>query len=175
MNDQENQDQGQAADAVFTGAVEVEGLKHKLAETEKLRDEYLAMAKGVRAEFENYQKRQQRDLQQERRYAQAPFAGDLLPVLDNLDRALEAAAKAGDNSALTQGVRMVMGQFIEILKRHGISRMECVDKPFDPNHHEAVTQIPSADHAPQTVLQAFEQGWLLHDRVLRPAKVAISG
>ncbi len=170
----EAEPQNQPADIVFTDAIEVEGLKHKLAETEKTRDEYLALAKGVRAEFENYQKRQQRDLQQERRYAQLPLASDLLPVLDNLDRALEAAAQAGDNSALTQGVRLVMGQCIELLKRHGINRMECVGNPFDPNHHEAVTQLASPDHPSQTVLQAFEQGWLLHDRVLRPAKVIIS-
>ena len=67
-----------------------------------------------------------------------------------------------------------MGQFVELLKRHGLSRMECVGKPFDPNHHEAVTQMASPDHPSQTILQAFEQGWLLHDRVLRPAKVIIS-
>ncbi len=172
MSEQEPQDQ--PADIIFSEGIEIEGLNHKLAETEKIRDEYLALAKGVRAEFENYQKRQQRDLQQERRYAQLPLASDLLPVLDNLERALEAAAQAGDNSALTQGVRLVMGQFVELLKRHGISRMECVGKPFDPNHHEAVTQMASPDHPSQTVLQAFEQGWLLHDRVLRPAKVIIS-
>ena len=172
MSEQEPQDQ--PADIIFSEGIEIEGLKHKLAETEKIRDDYLALAKGVRAEFENYQKRQQRDLQQERRYAQLPLASDLLPVLDNLERALEAAAQAGDNSALTQGVRLVMGQFVELLKRHGLSRMECVGKPFDPNHHEAVTQMASPDHPSQTVLQAFEQGWLLHDRVLRPAKVIIS-
>ena len=172
MSEQEPQDQ--PPDIIFSEGIEIEGLKHKLAETEKIRDEYLALAKGVRAEFENYQKRQQRDLQQERRYAQLPLASDLLPVLDNLERALEAAAQAGDNSALTQGVRLVMGQFVELLKRHGLSRMECVGKPFDPNHHEAVTQMASPDHPSQTVLQAFEQGWLLHDRVLRPAKVIIS-
>ncbi len=172
MSDNEAHDQ--PADRVFSEGIEIEGLKYKLAETEKIRDEYLAMAKGVRAEFENYQKRQQRDLQQERRYSQLPLASDLLPVLDNLDRALEAAAQAGDNSVLTQGVRLVMGQFVELLKRHGINRMECVGKDFDPTYHEAVTQLASPDYPSQTVLQAFEQGWLLHDRVLRPAKVIIS-
>lgn len=154
---------------------EVEGLRQKLADAEKTRDEYLALAKSARAEFENYQKRQQRDLQQERRYAQAPLAGDLLPAIDNLDRALEAAAKAGDQGPLTQGVKLVMGQVVDVLRRHGIQKVESLNKPFDPNAHEAVTQIPSADVAPQTVIQVLEQGWTMHDRVIRPAKVVISG
>ncbi len=154
---------------------QLEGLRQKLAEAEKTRDEYLTLAKSARAEFENYQKRQQRDLQQERRYAQVPLAGDLLPAIDNLDRALEAAAKAGDQGPLTQGVKLVMGQIVDVLRRHGLQKVEALNKPFDPNTHEAVTQVPSAEVPPQTVIQVLEQGWTMHDRVIRPAKVVISG
>jgi len=154
--------------------LEIEGLKQKLQEVEKVRDDYLTLAKSTRAEFENYQKRQQRDLQIERRYAQVPLASDLLPAIDNLERAIEAASKAGDNGPLTQGVKMVFEQFLGILKRHGVEKMDCLNKPFDPNHHEAVAQFPVPNAPPQTVVQVLELGWTMHDRVIRPAKVAIS-
>jgi molecular chaperone GrpE len=115
----------------------------------------------------------QRDLAQERRFAQAPLAADLLAALDNLERAIDAAKTAGDNGPLTQGVVMVHGQLLDILRRHGITRMEAQGKPFDPNSHQAVMQEPSKE-PPMTVVRVLEQGYLLHDRVLRPARVAVS-
>ena len=141
---------------------------------EKSRDEYLDLAKQGRAEFENYQKRFQRDLAIERLYAQKPLAADLLPALDNLDRAIGAAKQAGDSGALAQGVSLVQALLLDALKRHGVTRMESAGQPFDANRHEAVMQQPSAEHPPQTVLQVLEQGYLLHDRVLRPARVIVS-
>lgn len=171
----ENENPNQEAPETNHFQLEIEGLKQKLAETEKAREEFLNLAKSSRAEFENYQKRQQRDLQQERRFAQVPLATELLPAIDNLERAIEAAAKAGDTGPLAQGVKMVMGQFIDILKRHGVQKMDCLNQPFDPNQHEAVAQFPTANTPPQTVVQVLELGWTMHDRVIRPAKVAISG
>ena len=138
------------------------------------RDQYLDLAQRVRAEFENYQKRSQKDRELERRYACAPLIFDLLPVFDNLERALQAAQQAGETGALVQGVAMVQSQFLEQLKRHGITRIEAQGSPFDPNLHQAVMQQPSAEHEPNTVLQVLEQGFLNHDRVLRPAKVIVS-
>jgi len=149
-------------------------LRGKLAATERARDEYLDLARQVRADFENYQKRSQRDLATERRYAQEPLARDLLPALDNLDRALDAAAKAGDQAALAKGVEMVRSQLLDALRRHGVTRIEAQGQPFDPNKHEAVMQQPGADVPPQTVLQVLEQGYMIHERVLRPARVIVS-
>src|SRR5262245_12663053 len=134
------------------------------------RDKFLEMLQRTRADFDNYQKRMHRDLEQERRYQLAPLAKDLLPALDNLERALEASP--GD-SALTRGVKMVQSQLLETLKRHGITRIEATGRPFDPHLHEAVMQQPSGQPA-GTVLQALEQGYQYHDRVLRPAKVIVS-
>jgi len=150
------------------------------AELEKLqklaaeRDQYLDMAQRVRAEFENYQKRSQKDRELERRYAYTPLIFDLLPVFDNLERTLQAAQQAGEKGALVQGVAMVQTQFLEQLKRHGITRIDAQGKPFDPNLHQAVMQQPSAEVEPNTVLQVLEQGFMNHDRVLRPAKVIVS-
>lgn len=153
---------------------ELQAVREKLQVAEQQREEYANLARQTRAEFENYQKRFQRDLAVERQYAQAPLASDLLPALDNLDRALQAARDSGDKGALVQGVAMVQTQLLDILRRHGVSRIESQGQPFDPNLHQAVMQQPSADLPPQSVLQVLEQGYLLHERVLRPARVIVS-
>ena len=132
------------------------------------------MLKSKTAEFENYQKRTQRDLAQERRYWHAGLALDILPILDNFERAVIAAQQAGETGPLVQGVAMIQAQVLDALKRHGITRIEAQGQPFDPNLHQAVMQQPSADHPPNTVLQVLEQGFMIHDRVLRPARVAVS-
>src|SRR5205807_10201161 len=136
--------------------------------------EYLAQAQRARADFENYQKRLQRDLAQERRYAQAPLAGDLLGALDNLERALAAARQAGETGPLVQGVAMVQNQLLDVLRRHGVSRIDAQGQPFDHDLHEAVMQQPSRDVPPNTVLQVLEHGYKIHDRLLRAAKVIVS-
>src|SRR4051812_13075588 len=138
------------------------------------RDQYLDLAQRSRAEFENYQKRSQKDREQERKYAYGPLVLDLLPVLDNLDRAIAAGQQAGETGPLMQGVGMVQSQFLEQLKRHGVTRIEAMGKPFDPHLHQAVMQRPGADVEPNTVVQVLEQGFMNQDRVLRPAKVIVS-
>ena len=149
---------------------ELDALRKQAGERDQFRD----LALRARAEFENYQKRNQREREQERKYWYTPLALDLLPIFDNLDRALDAAEKAGEKSALVQGVSMVHNQFLETLKRHGISRIEADGKPFDPNLHQAVMQQPAADMEPGTIVQVLEQGFMNNDRVLRPAKVIVS-
>ncbi len=153
---------------------EVGALRARAEAAEKARDEYLNLAQRTRADFENYQKRVQRDLAQERRYAQAPLASDILAALDNLERATAAARQAGESGPLVQGVAMVQSQLLDVLRRHGVTRIEAQGQPFDPNLHEAVMQQPSREYPPSTVVQVFEQGYLIHDRVLRPARVAVS-
>ncbi len=153
---------------------ELDVLKEQLRTAESQRDEYLTLAKQARADFENYQKRFARDLAVERQYAQTPLAGDLLPALDNLDRALDAAEKVGDKGPLAQGVAMVRNQLLDVLRRHGVKPIDAANKPFDPNLHQAVMQQPSADVPPQTVLTVLEQGYTIHERVLRPARVIVS-
>jgi molecular chaperone GrpE len=154
--------------AIATG--ELDSLRQAAAE----RDQYLELAKRTQAEFENFQKRHQKERELERRYAFGPLAFDLLPVLDNLDRALSAAQRAGDNGPLAQGVALVQSQFLDLLKRHGVTRIEAQGKAFDPNFHQAVAQKPTAEVEPQTVIEVLEQGFMNQDRVLRPAKVIVS-
>jgi molecular chaperone GrpE len=161
----------QAADQVLE---DLDRLRAKLQEAEQKRDEYLYLAQRTQADFENYQKRMKRDQTEERRFAQLPLAADLLPALDNLERATTAAEQAGEKGPLVQGVAMVRTQLLDILRRHGITPIEAQGKPFDPNLHQAVLQQPSKEHPPMTVLQVLERGYLIHDRVLRPARVVVS-
>jgi len=136
--------------------------------------DYLDLAQRTRAEFENYQKRIQKDREQERRYMYGEFLRDLLPVLDNLERAIAAAEQAGEKGPLVDGVAMVQSQFLELFKRYGVTRIDALDKPFDPHLHQAVMQQATADKPANTVVQVLEQGYLNQDRVLRPAKVIVS-
>ncbi len=146
MSDQETQKND-------TGAhLEVESLRAQLKTAEQARDEYLALARQTRADFENYQKRASRDLATERRYAQLPLAEDLLGAIDNLERAIAAAEQAGDEGPLAKGVSLVLTQLLDVLRRHGVSRIEVLGQPFDPNLHQAVMQQPSADHPANKVI-----------------------
>lgn len=137
-------------------------------------DEVVALAKSTQADFENYQKRAARDRDTERKYAATALARDLLPVFDNLERAVAAARAAGDEGPLTQGVTAVLTQFVQAFGRHGITPIEALGRPFDPNRHDAVAQVPSAEYPPGTVTQVLAQGFQIHDRVLRPASVVVS-
>ncbi len=167
MSDETNTktDPASSVEAVATEDVE---------KVRKEREQYLDLALRTRAEFENYQKRMQREREQERKYAFGPWALELLPILDNLDRATKAAKQAGEAGPLVQGVAMVQTQFLDLLKKHGITPIEAAGKPFDPNVHQAVMQNPAEDVPPNTILQVIEQGFMNQDRVLRPAKVIVS-
>jgi len=141
---------------------------------ERQRDEYLTLLKQTRADFENYQKRNARERESERKYAFFPLALELLPAIDNLERGIAAAKQAGDQGPLAQGVTGTHRQRLDVLKRDNVTPIEAQGQPFDPNKHQAVMQQPSADQPPGTVLQVLQQGFMIHDRVLRPASVVVS-
>jgi molecular chaperone GrpE len=149
---------------------DLEALRKRAAE----RDQFLDLLQRTKADFDNYQKRNQREREQERRYQYGPFVHDLLPVFDNLQRATAAAKQAGEKGPLVQGVGMVQNQFLDLLKRYGITPIDPLGKPFDHNLHEAIAQVPAPDQPPNTVVQVVELGFMNHDRVLRPAKVVVS-
>lgn len=157
-----------------TVSPELDQLRAKLTEAEQARDQNLDLAKRTQAEFENYQKRSQRENAAALRYAEAPLAFDILTILDNLDRAVAAAKQAGETGPLVQGVAMVQTQVLDVFRRHGITRLDAQGQPFDPNKHQAVMQQPSKDQPAGTVLQVLEHGYMIHDRVLRPARVVVS-
>lgn len=143
----------------------------ELAQTRQERDNYLDLLRRTKAEFDNYQKRMARDREQSLKYAYTPLAKDLLPAIDNLDRFLTGVK---DENELTRIVAFVRNQLVEAFKKHGITPIAAQGQPFDPNLHEAISLIPTAEVPPQTVLQVIEAGYQNQDRVLRPAKVIVS-
>jgi molecular chaperone GrpE len=128
----------------------------------------------VQAELENYRKRVAREMADDRRYAELSLMRDLLPVLDNMERALDAAEKSGEAPQLREGFKIVVDQFQGILQRHQCLPIKALHEPFDPNFHEAILQQPSADHPAGTVLHVAQSGYRLHDRVVRPSQVIVS-
>jgi molecular chaperone GrpE len=151
-----------------------ESLRSRATVAEQQRDEYLALLQRTRADFENYQKRSRRDSADERQNAHASFARELLPGLDNLQRALLAARKQAEDDPMVQGVALVHSQLLDIFRRFGVTPIDALGLPFDPNVHEGVSQQPRDDVAPGTVLEVLEPGYRLLERVLRPAKVVVS-
>jgi molecular chaperone GrpE len=166
---------GNGEEKAATAVLEdLEALRSRAEKAEYERGEFKDLLQRTQADFANYQKRFSRELAQERRYAHAPLAADLLPALDNLERATAAAAQAGETGPLVQGVAMVQAQLLDVLKRHGVTRIEAQGQPFDPNLHQAVMQKPTAEAPPNTVVQVLEPGYMIHERVLRPARVVVS-
>jgi molecular chaperone GrpE len=126
------------------------------------------------AEIENTRRRVRRDLDEQLKYANLALLRDLLPVLDNVSRAIEAAEKGSDADKLLEGVRLVATQLESVLAKHHCKRIEAVGQPFDPNLHEAIFQQPSAEHPPGTVTVEALPGFVLYDRVVRPTQVIVS-
>lgn len=143
-----------------------------LAVAQRERDELMDQLLRARAEFDNYRKRVARDTEALRQRAAEALMFDLLTVIDNLDLALKY--KDTDPSALAEGVGMVAKQMHDVLGRHGLKLIESVGKPFNPEVHEAVTQVPSNDVARDQVVEEFQKGYMLGGRVLRPSKVTVS-
>lgn len=149
-------------------------LEEQLLRAEEQRQEYEGKYLRAYAEMDNVRRRMQRERDDERRFAALPIVRELLPAFDNLDRAVQAAAQGSSVEDLKQGVEMVLLQAQEVLGRLHVTPIESVGQPFDPNLHEALTQIPTADVPPMTIVQEVEKGYRLHDRVIRPSKVIVS-
>lgn len=128
----------------------------------------------AQAELDNVRKRSQREVVEARKFAAMPLVRELLTVSDNLDRAIAAAEEADHNTGLLEGIKMVAQQLHTTLENHGCKRIEADGQPFDPHLHEAISQQPSADHAPGTVMHVVLNGYELHSRVVRPAQVIVA-
>ncbi|HEX5104955.1 MAG TPA: nucleotide exchange factor GrpE [Pirellulaceae bacterium] len=162
-----------------------EAAERKIADLEAQLREETQRALRAQAELENYRKRVQREVSDERRYAALPLVRDLLPAIDNLQRAIDAtptrsvsedASKSTveSNAVLLEGVKMVVAQLETVLKQHHCQPIEAAGQPFDPNQHEAIAQEPSSEYPAGTVTRAVQAGYKLHDRVVRPAQVFVS-
>jgi len=130
------------------------------------------------AEFENYKKRMSRQMDDFKKYANEVLLKDLLTIVDNLERAATplpgAAAKESVAECVREGVELTLHEIIKILNRHHVAAIDAMNQPFDPAYHEAVMQEPSDDYPENTVINVFQKGYMIHDRLLRPAMVVVS-
>jgi len=173
MNDPENNKPDTTGETP-TPAEQTPSVDEQLLQLEQELDEQRDRALRAQAELENVRKRMLREADQMRQYAVSPLVGDLLPLLDNLSRAIAAGESTGNIEELLKGLQMVSQSFEETLKRYGVEKIPAVGQMFDPNKHEALQQVPSPDHEPMQIVQEVETGWQLHDRVIRPSKVIVS-
>ncbi len=159
------EDEGEAED---NGTDASEALAALATELEEARDQMLRL----RAEFDNYRKRTAREVERVRKTAAESLIRELLPVVDNLERAFDHAGDKSDG--LAQGVEMVLKQLCGVLSAHGTEPIPALGEVFDPNVHEALSHLPSDEYAADTVMQEYERGYRMGDYVLRPAKVVVS-
>lgn len=141
--------------------------KAKADEAAQFKDKYLRSV----ADLDNFRKRALREKEEARTYGAENLLRDLLNILDNMERAIEAS---GDAESIKQGVKMTHDQFKSILRQHGVEIIEAAGTPFDPAHHEAVAHVESAEHAPGTVMQEHRRGYKFRERLLRPSMVSVA-
>ena len=153
---------------------EIEELKKKLEEKEKEFKEHHDRLLRLAADFENYKKRAAREKEDWTKFANEDLIKAILPFIDNLERAVNHAQKVADTGVLIEGVRLTLQQLLQALNKFGLSSFESVGKPFDPAMHEAMLVVETNQHEPNQVVEEFQKGYLLNNRLLRPATVSVS-
>lgn len=157
-----------------SSALESEKLRQQLeakeSEAKEIYDRFLRQA----AELENFKKRVAREKAEAIRYANEGLVRDLLPILDNLERAVEHAKGGGNGKPLLEGIDMVLRGFLDVLSKYGVTQISAMGEMFDPEKHEAIAQVESAEHRPNVVVEEHHKGYYLLDRLLRPSLVSVA-
>lgn len=148
--------------------------ERRLAEYETRCQEYLDDLQRMKAEFENYRKRTERERVESANRASVNLIGRLIPVADDLDRAVEAAAQDAAAAKFADGLALVQAQFMKALADEGLTEIEAAGQPFDPHQHEAIMQEKSTEHEDEHVIEVLRKGYRLGDTVVRPAMVKIA-
>lgn len=150
-------------------------LTAKLEESDKKAGEHYDRFLRISAEFENYKKRKEREAADFRKYANETLVKELLPVIDNLERAMETSADHEDAvKCILEGVDMTLKEIFKVLEKFAVKAVEAVGNEFDPTYHQAVMQETSDAHPENTVIKELQKGYTIHDRLLRPAMVVVA-
>lgn len=166
--DNEKQEQAKAVDSL-------QEMTEKFKSAEQEAKETYDRLLRVSAEFENYKKRMAREKEEFRKYANESLIKDLLPVVDNLERAIDSSCNhEGSNDCLMEGVNLTLKEILKILDKFGVRPIESLGKTFDPTFHQAFLQEETEDHPDNTVFRELQKGYMIHDRLLRPSMVVVS-
>jgi len=149
-----------------------DALQARIAELEASNAELRETVLREHAELENQRRRLHRDLEQARRFANEKLLNELLPVYDSLERGL--AIESGDAAAVREGLALTLKALLKVAENHGLVQVDPLDQPLDPERHHAVSMIEAAGKAPGTVVNVLQKGYVLNDRLLRPALVAVA-
>jgi molecular chaperone GrpE len=164
------EDAGQSAE----GASESEE-DPRYAELARQAEDYQQRFLRAQADFDNFRRRTMKEKEELGQYASMKLVGQLLPVVDNFGRAIEAAKAGGDVESFSKGVDMIFRQLEQVLEQEGLKAMEAVGQPFNPEFHQAIMQVESEEHEEGIVIEEVQKGYMLKDKVLRPAMVKVSG
>lgn len=168
-NDPQAPEQGQES----AGQTEqLSALQARIAELEASNAELRESVLRERADLENQRRRLQRDLEQARRFANEKLLSDLLPVYDSLERGL--AVEGGDVAAIREGISLTLKALLKVAEANGMVQVDPLDQPLDPERHHAVSMVAAPGKAPGTVVSVLQKGYVLNDRLLRPALVAVA-
>lgn len=177
-------DESQGPDVVEEAGLENEAtegghdgdLQAMLEAAETKASQNYELALRTQAELENVKRRSSIDLEKAHKFALEKFAGDLLPVKDSLEMGLSAGATAGENQLekIIEGVELTLKMFADVLSKHGVAEVNPEGEKFNPDHHQAMAMQPHPDVEPNTVLTVMQKGYLLNDRLIRPAMVMVS-
>jgi molecular chaperone GrpE len=195
-NDQQNDQQDVQAEETVVNAAEAgndqagnEKLSNEEIEQELLQEEPVSEAEQlqqqvadandnvlrIQAEMQNMRRRAERDVENAHKFALDKFSADLLPVVDNLERALSAINAEDDSQkAIAEGIELTLKSFLDVLVRFKIEAVDPAGQPFDANLHQAVSMVPNPDMEPNTVMDVFQKGYTLNGRLIRPAMVVVS-
>jgi len=147
----------------------------RIAELESLAEENQQRYLRAQADFDNFRRRTLKEKEELAQYASMKLITELLPVVDNFGRAIEAAGSGGDVESFSKGVDMIFRQMSQVLEQEGLKQMEAVGSPFNPEFHQAIMTVESDEHEEGIVVEEVQKGYMLKDKVLRPAMVKVSG
>lgn len=152
----------------------VEELINALEESNRLASEYLDHLQRLQAEFDNYKKRVEREKADFIEYSSAGLISELIDIMENLERGVSSAKECGDIDSVVKGMEMVSTQLKDILVSRGLKPIEATGKKFDPHYHEAMMMTPTDEYPYNTVIEEFQRGYMIKDKVLRYSKVRVS-
>ena len=167
-NDTDKEEKKEAVDPIKEREAKLESLEQ---EVKKTHDRFLR----VSAEFENYKKRAAREMEDFRKFANESFVKAVLPVVDNLDRAIESSSNDEHaNRSVVEGVNMTLKEILKVFEQFSVKPFESLGETFDPSFHQAMYQEETTGHPDNTVIRELQKGYMMHDRLLRPAMVVVS-